>query len=96
MQLAVALMFAGAVFHKMLHGHCTLRWALSDNLRHHLLVRYDLAGLPRPALVDWIIDDVWRYRIAALLNLISQAVPLARVHLRAPAGAARGRAGCSS
>jgi hypothetical protein len=75
-QLAVALMFAGAAFHKLLHGHFTLRWALSDNLRHHLLVRYDLAGLPRPALVDWMIDDVWRYRTAAVLNVVSQALPL--------------------
>src|SRR5207237_3180957 len=75
-QLAVALMFAGAVFHKLMHGHFTLRWALSDNLRNHLLVRYDLAGLPRPALVDWIIDDAWRYRAAAVLNLVSQILPL--------------------
>ncbi len=75
-QLAVALMFAGAVFHKLLHGHFTLRWALSDNLRHQLLVRYDLAGLPRPAVVDWIIDDVWRFRTAAVLNLVSQATPI--------------------
>ena len=76
-QLAVALMFSGAVFHKLLHGHFTLRWALTDNLRHHLLVRFDLAGLPRPPLVDWIIDDVWRYRTAAILNMISQAAPIA-------------------
>jgi hypothetical protein len=75
-QLAVALMFAGAVFHQILHGHFTLRWALSDNLRHQLLVRYDLAGLPRPEVVDWIIDDVWRFRTAAVLNLISQATPI--------------------
>jgi hypothetical protein len=75
-QLAVALMFAGAAFHKLLHGHFTLRWALSDNLRHQLLVRYDLAGLPRPAVADWIIDDVWRFRTAAVLNLISQAAPI--------------------
>lgn len=75
-QLAVALMFAGAAFHKLMHGHFTLRWALSDNLRHQLLVRFDLAGLPRAPLVDWIIDDVWRYRTAAVLNLISQASPL--------------------
>jgi len=78
-QLAVALMFAGAVFHKILHGHGTLRWALSDNLRHHLLVRYDLTGLPRPPLVDWIIDDVWRYRIAALLNMVNQFAPIVAV-----------------
>jgi hypothetical protein len=84
-QLAVALMFAGAAFHKILHGHFTLRWALSDNLRHQLLVRYDLAGLPRPAFADWIIDDVWRFRAAAVLNLISQAAPiLACVFVRRP------------
>jgi hypothetical protein len=84
-QLAVALMFAGAAFHKIMHGHFTLRWALSDNLRHQLLVRYDLADLPRPALVDWIIDDAWRYRIAAVLNLISQASPiLACIFVRRP------------
>lgn len=84
-QLAVALMFAGAAFHKILHGHFTLRWALSDNLRHHLLVQFDLAGLQRPPLVDWLIDDPWRYRTAALLNLISQATPvLACVFVRRP------------
>lgn len=84
-QLAVALMFSGAVFHKVLHGHGTLRWALTDNLRNHLLVRYDLAGLPRPALVDWLIDDVWRYRTAAVLNMLSQATPiLAVIFVRRP------------
>lgn len=84
-QLAVALMFAGAVFHKMLHGHGTLRWALSDNLRNHLLVRFDLAGLDRPAVVEWIIDDVWKFRTAALLNLVTQAVPiLACIFVRRP------------
>lgn len=84
-QLAVALMFAGAVFHKLLHGHGTLRWALSDNLRNQLLVRYDLAGLDRPAIVDWIIDDVWRYRGAAILNLVTQLVPIfACIFVRRP------------
>jgi len=84
-QFAVALMFAGAAFHKILHGHFTLRWALSDNLRHQLLVRYDLAGLPRPAVAAWIIDDVWRFRTAAVLNLISQAMPiLACLFVRRP------------
>jgi hypothetical protein len=84
-QLAVALMFAGAVFHKLLHGHGTLRWALSDSLRHHLLVRFDLAGLDRPAVVDWIIDDVWKYRMAAILNLVTQATPiLAVIFVRRP------------
>lgn len=80
-QLAVAVMFACAAFHKLLHGHFTLRWALSDNLRHQLLVRFDLAGLPRPPLVAWLIDDPWRYRTAAVLNLVSQAAPLAACFL---------------
>jgi hypothetical protein len=84
-QLAVALMFASAAFHKILHGQFTLRWALSDNLRHQLLVRFDLAGLPRPAVADWLIDDVWRYRTAAVLNLVSQAAPiLACIFVRRP------------
>lgn len=84
-QLAVALMFAGAVFHKVLHGHGTLRWALSDSLRNHLLVRFDLAGLDRPPVVDWIIDDVWKYRTAAILNMITQATPiLAVIFVRRP------------
>ena len=84
-QFAIALMFAGAAFHKILHGHFTLRWALSDNLRHQLLVNYDLAGLPRPAVAGWIIDDVWRFRTAAVLNLISQATPiLACIFVRRP------------
>jgi hypothetical protein len=78
-QLAVVLMFAGAAFHKLLHGHFTLRWALSDNLRHHLLVRYDLAGNARPPVVDWLLAEAWRYQGAALLNMITQAAPLVAV-----------------
>jgi hypothetical protein len=80
-QVAVAVMFASGMFHKVLHGHLTLRWAFSDNLRHHLLVRYDLAGVPRPAIVDWIINDETRYHLAALMNLISQTLPVAAIFL---------------
>ena len=29
-QLAVALMFFSGMFHKIIHGHFTLRWALSE------------------------------------------------------------------
>ena len=78
-QLAVAVMFAGAAFDKLMYGHFTLRWALSDNLRHQLLVHYDLAGLPRTPVADWLVDDVWRFRTAAVLNLISQACPILAV-----------------
>ncbi|HEY1548206.1 MAG TPA: hypothetical protein VGG28_10310 [Kofleriaceae bacterium] len=93
-QLAVALMFAGAALHKLAAGHFTLRWALSDNLRDQLLVRFDLANLARPPLVDWLLADPWRYKSAALLNLITQALPIVacvlvrRPKLRAIAGLA--------
>lgn len=74
--LAVSLMFVGAAFHKLAAGQFTLRWALSDNLRHQLLVRFDMNGIDRPALVDWLLEDVWHYRTAAVLNLVSQLAPL--------------------
>jgi hypothetical protein len=84
-QLAVALMFACAAWHKILHGHFTLRWALSDSLRNHLLVVFDLSGIPRTGIADWIIDDPWKYRTAAMLNLVSQATPiLAVIFVRRP------------
>jgi hypothetical protein len=84
-QLAVVLMFTGAALHKLAHGHFTLRWALSDNLRHHLLVRYDLAGTPRPAFVDWLLAESWRDPCAALMNLVTQASPqLAVIFVRRP------------
>jgi hypothetical protein len=80
-QVAVAVMYASGMFHKVLHGHMTLAWAFSDNLRNHLLVRYDLASVPRPAIVDWMIDDPTRYHLAALGNLFTQTVPLAAIFL---------------
>lgn len=75
-QLAVALMFVSAAFFKLAQGQFTLRWALSDNLRHHLLVRFDLADQPRPPVADWLLQSVWRWRVAALLNIVSQLAPL--------------------
>lgn len=75
-QLAVALMFASGMFHKVVHYYPSLDWVLSDNLRHHLLVRFDLIGNDRTAVADWLLQDVWRYRTAAALNLIAQTCPL--------------------
>jgi hypothetical protein len=92
-QLTAALMFFSAALAKLYFGHFTLAWALSDNLRHQLLARYDWIGVPRTALADWLIDDLWRYRGAAVLNLLAQTLPLAaaalprRPWLRALAGA---------
>jgi len=84
-QLAVALMFVTACYHKLRSGNFSLAWATSDNLRHHLLARYDLVGLPRPAIVDWLLEESWRYRTAAMMNLVSQAAPLlAIIFVRRP------------
>jgi hypothetical protein len=74
--LAVSMMFVGAALHKIGSGQFTLRWALSDNLRHQLLVHYDINGIERPPLVEWLLAEPWRYRTAALGNLVSQLAPL--------------------
>ncbi|HET9625462.1 MAG TPA: hypothetical protein VFP84_29040 [Kofleriaceae bacterium] len=77
-QLAVGLMFVSACTAKLATGG--VHWALSDNLRHQILVRYDLLNnAARPAIVDWILERSWRYQGAACLNLISQAAPLAAI-----------------
>ena len=77
-QLAVGLMFLSACVLKLRSGG--LHWALSDNLRHQLLARYDLTGgIDRPAIVDWMLERSWRYEGIAVLNLISQAMPLAAI-----------------
>jgi hypothetical protein len=80
-QIAIALMFASGMFHKVRHGGLSLDWALSDNLRNQLVVHFDAMGLPRTAVANWIIDDVWRFRATALGNLIMQLVPLAACFL---------------
>lgn len=83
--LAVGLMFVSAAAIKLGNARFTLNWALTDNLRHQLLVRYDLTGIERPALVDWLLADAWRYRTAALLNLVAQLAPLlAIIFVRRP------------
>jgi hypothetical protein len=77
-QLAVGLMFLSACVLKLRSG--ALHWALSDNLRHQLVARYDLIGaIDRPAIVDWLLARSWRYQLAAVLNLISQAMPLVAI-----------------
>lgn len=83
--LAVALMFFGAFIHKMAMAKFTLRWALSDNLRNHLLLRFDKLGVDRTFMADWLIQEPWRYETAAMLNLISQFAPiLAFFYFRRP------------
>jgi hypothetical protein len=78
-QLAVALMFASAFVCKIGGGGGTLRWAFSDNLRHQLLARFDLIGVPRTAAADWLLGAPWRWQAAAVGNLISQAMPIGAV-----------------
>jgi hypothetical protein len=78
-QLAVALMFLSAFVCKLGAAGGTLRWALSDNLRHQLLSRFDLIGVPRTAAAAWLLAAPWRWQAAALGNLVSQAMPIGAV-----------------
>jgi hypothetical protein len=91
-QLAVALMFFSAVLAKLYFGGFTPAWAISDNLRHQILARYDWIGVPRTQVADWLVGDVWRYRLAAAGNMLAQLTPvlaallMKRPRLRALAG----------
>ena len=74
-QFAVALVFFNAFEHKLIQGGFSLDWALSDNLRHHLLMRYDWVGLERSPTANWLLQSQYRYKAAALLNLAAQSLP---------------------
>jgi len=75
-QLAVALVFVSGMFHKLVGAGFTLRWITTDNLRHQILLRYDVSGIPHPALVDWLLADARRYRLVAACSMISQTLPI--------------------
>ena len=76
-QLAVALMMANAAYWKLVSGGPQLAWIFSDNLRNHLLVCFDLAGLPRTEIASWLLEEPARWKTAALLNVLAQLAPLA-------------------
>jgi hypothetical protein len=78
-QLAVAAVF-------FIAGYCKLRagglaWALSDNLRNQLLVRFDWLQLERTPAAEWLLGAPWRYELCAALNLFSQTTQIAAVFL---------------
>lgn len=75
-QFAIALVFFNAFHHKIIQAGFSLDWALSDNLRHHLLMRYDWVGRDRSPVADWLLQSEYRYKTAALLNLAAQSLPL--------------------
>lgn len=80
-QLAIGIMMASAAVSKLASGKFSLDWALSDNLRNQILIRFDYRGLPREAIADWIVDEPWRWQAAALGNIVAQLVPLAAAFL---------------
>lgn len=93
-QFAVASVFVFAAYEKLRSGGWSLAWALSDNLRHQLLTRFDWSGVERTPMARWLLGAAWRYQLCACLNLVSQVSPVLAVifvrrpWLRALAGAA--------
>jgi hypothetical protein len=75
-QLTVVSVFFVAGLWKLRTGGIGFGWALSDNMRHQLLARYDWISAERTPLANWLIDSAWRYRTAATLNMISQLTPI--------------------
>ncbi len=76
-QLVLGLMMASAAYTKLMAGGTSLAWVLSDNLRNHILVRFDLKGVPQTDLASWLIESPTRWKLAAALNIIAQLAPLA-------------------
>jgi hypothetical protein len=79
-QIAVVAVFFVAGFLKIKSGR-GLVWALSDNLRNQLLVRYDALDVARTPVADWLLAAPWRYQLCALLNLVTQTSQIAAVFL---------------
>jgi hypothetical protein len=78
-QFAVAAVFVFAGYEKLRSGGTALAWALSDNLRHQLLTRFDWSGAERTAAARWLLGAAWRYQLCASMNLVSQVSPLLAV-----------------
>lgn len=79
-QIAVVAVFFVAGYLKIQSGR-GLVWALSDNLRNQLLVRYDALDVARTPVANWLLAAPWRYELCALLNLITQTSQIAAVFL---------------
>jgi len=75
-QLAAGLVFLSAAMFKLGASHFTLRWALSDNLRHQILAQFDLNHTPRTPLADWLLVSPARYQTAAMANMLNQFAPI--------------------
>jgi len=77
--VVVASIFFVAATVKLASGGPRLGWALSDNLRHQILLRFDWFGRTRTPIADWMLMRSWRYESFALLNLCSQLAPMGAV-----------------
>jgi hypothetical protein len=76
-QWAVAFMFFNAAYWKLASDDFHAGWALSDNLRHQLAMQhYCTLGRDPPWLPAWIMANEYRYKAAALGNLMSQSMPI--------------------
>ena len=78
-QIAVVSIFFVAGCCKLASGGPRLGWALSDNLRNQILIRFDAIGVSRTAAANWLVARVWRCKAIALANLASQLSPIASV-----------------
>jgi hypothetical protein len=74
--IVVASVFFVAAVCKLVAGGPRLGWALSDNLRHQIVTRFDWYGRTRTPIADWLVVRSWRYESFALVNLVSQLSPL--------------------
>jgi hypothetical protein len=75
--LGIVAIFFNAFFWKILSDRqgISLKWALSDNFRNQLIIRYSYLSEDIPGYLDFIVNSEFWYQFVAFLNLSFQALP---------------------
>jgi len=75
--LGIVAIFFNAFFWKIISDRqgISLKWALSDNFRNQLIIRYSYLSEDIPGYLDFIVNSEFWYQFVAFLNLSFQALP---------------------
>jgi hypothetical protein len=83
----IVAIFFNAFFWKLFSDRqsISLKWALSDNFRNQLIIRYSYVSEEIPTYLDFIVNSQFWWQLIAFLNLSFQALPfLSLFFLRMP------------
>jgi hypothetical protein len=73
----IVTIFFNAFFWKIISDRqgISLKWALSDNFRNQLIIRYSYLSEDIPGYLDFIVNSEFWYQFVAFLNLSFQFLP---------------------